>query len=64
MMFFGRHELKLLKEITDTRDDLSAMAHRITTLANLIQQYEGHTDDENIQSRLRGMTTFVGPVSI
>ncbi|KAF7368291.1 hypothetical protein MVEN_00150100 [Mycena venus] len=46
-------------ELLDARDDLGAMAHRITALSNLILRYKGRTDDENVRNRLEGMTAAI-----
>jgi hypothetical protein len=53
------HTKIFVQEMIDSRDDLGAMAHRITALAGLLQRYEGQTDDEDIRNRLDGMTVSV-----
>ncbi|KAJ7832894.1 hypothetical protein B0H14DRAFT_1171958 [Mycena olivaceomarginata] len=45
-----------IEEIADTRHELERMAQRITSLATLLRQYAGRTNDEDIQNRLNGMT--------
>ncbi|KAJ7856427.1 hypothetical protein B0H13DRAFT_2357412 [Mycena leptocephala] len=51
--------LEKFEEITDARNELGAMAQRMTALASLLRRYEGRTDDEDIRNRLEGMTEFV-----
>ncbi|KAJ7847389.1 hypothetical protein B0H13DRAFT_1907319 [Mycena leptocephala] len=55
----GLGVVKDVSEITDARNELGAMAQRMTALASLLRRYEGRTDDEDIRNRLEGMTEFV-----
>ncbi|KAJ7828348.1 WD40-repeat-containing domain protein [Mycena olivaceomarginata] len=51
--------LEQIDGITDAREDLAAMAQRITALASLIRSYDSRTEDEDVRTRLEGMAEAI-----